>query len=553
MTFYEAALQILTREGKPLHATAITELAVKENLLSHVGRQPELTMASRLAAMARRASDRRLQAVEPDVFGLMEWNVPAQPDALEQSGQPEPHDENEPPLRERERHPRVSRDHIRSTGRNDRRRRDDGERRRHQAIVQPLQEILDKVARWAPLGELAAVAREHGLLTEELATDALAEELLLENERREGDGKKPMFVVDGSRVCLRVHVEAAGAATGPLAEALVAAAKAVVEARAARPVEVAPAAIAVVPGVGIEALLAAEEQRVLGQLRKRVGELDLGGFEALVRAAAAAMGYEDVRTARRGKEGPLLLAQRRMGVVPLRFVLKLVRGTRPIRREDVQEVRKDLQSLSAPMGVIFSAAEVTREARSEAQQGGGVVLLLCGDAFAAQLAEKGVGVQKRTVELIELDEASLQRIGRTAESPAPAPGRNPEAAGEPVAGNRPRETPEERRERRERERREWREQRELDRLARRAAAMLNDARRFWDPEPAPVEPQPAGAAPAEAGAAPEAAPDEAVTTAPEALPAAPEPSPTPVVAEAAPAVAPDADAAPTQAEPPVGG
>ena len=58
MTFYEAALRVLESEGRPLHFVEITEKSIAQNLLSHIGKTPEQTMLSRLAAMARRARDR---------------------------------------------------------------------------------------------------------------------------------------------------------------------------------------------------------------------------------------------------------------------------------------------------------------------------------------------------------------------------------------------------------------------------------------------------------------------------------------------------------------
>jgi hypothetical protein len=143
MTFYEAALQILQREGRPLHAREIAEMAVRENLLSHVGKQPEITMASRLAAMARRSQDRRLVAVEPDTFALAEWNVQASPEALEKSGIVEPPPEDEPLLRGRERHPKIDKENVRVAGRGDRRRK-----------YEELERKRKKKKRLSPLAEL---------------------------------------------------------------------------------------------------------------------------------------------------------------------------------------------------------------------------------------------------------------------------------------------------------------------------------------------------------------------------------------------------------------
>ena len=45
MTFLEAAIEVLRREGKPLPVRRLAELAVKHSLLSVVGRDPEATWA----------------------------------------------------------------------------------------------------------------------------------------------------------------------------------------------------------------------------------------------------------------------------------------------------------------------------------------------------------------------------------------------------------------------------------------------------------------------------------------------------------------------------
>ena len=54
MTFTEAAAEVLRIAGKPLHYKEITELAIEKNLLSHVGKSPEVTMVSRLTALLKK-------------------------------------------------------------------------------------------------------------------------------------------------------------------------------------------------------------------------------------------------------------------------------------------------------------------------------------------------------------------------------------------------------------------------------------------------------------------------------------------------------------------
>src|SRR5690554_4085093 len=57
MTFYEAAVEVLRRSKRPLHFKKITEVAIRDALLSHVGKTPETTMGERLELEVRRADE----------------------------------------------------------------------------------------------------------------------------------------------------------------------------------------------------------------------------------------------------------------------------------------------------------------------------------------------------------------------------------------------------------------------------------------------------------------------------------------------------------------
>jgi hypothetical protein len=74
MTFIEAAAEVLRLAGKPLHYKEITELAIAKNLLSHVGKTPEVTMSHRLtSAIKKDDKDVPIVKVKPGVFALREW------------------------------------------------------------------------------------------------------------------------------------------------------------------------------------------------------------------------------------------------------------------------------------------------------------------------------------------------------------------------------------------------------------------------------------------------------------------------------------------------
>ncbi len=75
MTFTEAALLVLRLTGKPLHYKEITDVAIERSLLSHVGKNPEVTMGARLAAQVKNADKSNpLKRVKPGVFALAEWD-----------------------------------------------------------------------------------------------------------------------------------------------------------------------------------------------------------------------------------------------------------------------------------------------------------------------------------------------------------------------------------------------------------------------------------------------------------------------------------------------
>lgn len=75
MTFTDAAAEVLRLVGKPLHYKEITDIAIEKNLLSHVGKSPEVTMGARLAATLKKdTGENPLVRVKPGVFALREWD-----------------------------------------------------------------------------------------------------------------------------------------------------------------------------------------------------------------------------------------------------------------------------------------------------------------------------------------------------------------------------------------------------------------------------------------------------------------------------------------------
>ena len=75
MTFTEAAQEVLRLAGKPLHFKDITQMAIEKNLLSHVGKTPDVTMGARLSLQLKKDPDGPLVRMKPGIFGLREWET----------------------------------------------------------------------------------------------------------------------------------------------------------------------------------------------------------------------------------------------------------------------------------------------------------------------------------------------------------------------------------------------------------------------------------------------------------------------------------------------
>jgi len=448
MTFTEAAVEVLRRAGKPLHYKEIADVAVRENLLSHVGQDPEVTMGQRLAAMARRDDDRKVIAVAPEgTFALIEWSVPPE-QVVEPVAPPlHPTDDGAMLYRPREREPRPINAQARRRIEALQPGAEEPERERGQRRFPPPAEVvfewLAQRQSGAPIAELSDALFKKNLLSEALVRDhaSLVQALLEDNRRRTEAGRKPAFIVDGERVTL---VE--------------------FPAPSAMPEEARTSHTSLGRPMSAAQLVAEGRRAVVRALRRRVADLETGGFEQLCSHLLEKMGMRDVRVAKRSKEGPLYLARQRRGVSDLRVAVKLTRGSREIGRVDVQELRKDLAHYSAQMGLVLAPGEAGRDARAEASAAGQPpVALYAGDALAEELVAQRVGVSVQVVELADVDEAFFAAAAKGApshrdrrerpaeeraeraepvETPAEKPAPEAEPEPQPVAEARPQaETP----------------------------------------------------------------------------------------------------------------
>jgi len=431
MTFYEAALRILESEGRPLHFLEITEKSIQQSLLSHVGKTPEVTMLSRLAAMARRTRDRKVIVTAKDTFALVDWSIPEDVEALAQTGVIEPNPEEDlPPLRPAERHPEPRTDNVRAAGRGSerkRRRDEDEERGGKRKRFPPLPEVVFEILSDAEAGlrteDIIERARSKELCAEDLTVEAVLTALLEDNQRRIDAGRRPQYAFNKDSG--EVTLERAGSPSeAPSLELQAAFAQALgIPLEAGRPVLARTAATAVAGEPVVDAALLAtlrtslkDARRAVARgLRKRLGEADVGTFEKSVVKMMHGLGFRELKVAKRSKEGPLLTARKREGSVELRYAVRMLKGAPAIDRKSVQELRRDLSHYSAQVGLLVSAGDVRGDARTEAQASGSLVMLWCGDALGEKFLEAETAVTVTRVELYEVDERFFEAAKLDAE------------------------------------------------------------------------------------------------------------------------------------------
>jgi hypothetical protein len=411
MTFTEAAIEVLRREGKPLHFKKIAEIAVRESLLDHVGKIPEDVMGGQLANHCRLPrADRQVVVVQSGTFALAEWGIDEDPAGLDGIAEPPP--ESALAYRGRERHPVPSRELGRVRGEVRGRRREEGEerRRRFPPPAEVAFEILAGAERPMSLTDIAAQGAERFLMPDAFVRDAgaLAAALAEDNRRREQGGRKALFALEGESVSL---------AAQPEPGERVAVQAAVAGARA--------------PATPAEARRAG-----LAALRRRLRECDGATAEWVGARLLEAQGLRELKVAKRGRDHVVFTGRRRMGLAEVRHCVRVVRGGGEVSRRDVADLRRDIANHGAQIGLLLCAGDAGREARAEATAPGQPpILLLAGEAFAEALADASVGC--RPVVVPEVDEEFFRQAA--------------EEAAQEEAARRARREERERRERQERE------------------------------------------------------------------------------------------------------
>lgn len=153
------------------------------------------------------------------------------------------------------------------------------------------------------------------------------------------------------------------------------------------------------------ALAKKQEASVRESMRELLLEMDCFAFEHLVKRLLEEMDYQNVEvTTRSGDGGVDVVADIELGITSVREVVQAKRHRRTIQRKDLDALRGSLYRFNAVRGTIISTSRFSKGTEEAAFAGGAApITLIDGDKLIDLLIEHGIGVKKRTIEVLAVD------------------------------------------------------------------------------------------------------------------------------------------------------
>lgn len=471
MTFLEAAIQILKQERQPLHYKRLAQIAVERNLLTVVGRTPELTMQQRLNdALKKNDPELPLTREKPGVYGLRSYpsvekasevtagpaTVPAPPAAILPTAAQEKVESPAPRLTT------PSEISTTMTGEEKRRRRRRGGRGRRassdldaaaiarknagQAIAPPIPsapapEPAAPTERPTPPRDLPTVRQEPRPAAPAAQNEGAAVKETLPEEAqpvkemafidalvdvlRQGEGRILHVRQLVDMALKRRLVKGSAPELWRVARTALLADTRTREAAGQRPrVRLLGNAHYVLAERKLEPELAQHERTVAqdarklrdatrATLRRRLARLSLPLLEGFTRLLLERMGLVDLEPVKQGEGvaywgGLWPQAGRRVKVL-----IAIRSGEADIGRRAVAELREGLRARAFDQGLLLALGQAGAEARAELAQAGGVIELRDGEAFVSTCAALGFGIVCRNLPVEALDHELLVELTET--------------------------------------------------------------------------------------------------------------------------------------------
>jgi len=154
------------------------------------------------------------------------------------------------------------------------------------------------------------------------------------------------------------------------------------------------------------------ETTVRQSIRDILADLDPYAFEHLVKRLLEEMSYDNVTVTKRSGDGGVdVVADIELGITSVREVVQAKRHKQTIQRKDLDALRGSLHRFGAVRGTIIATSKYSKGTREAAfEPGAAPITLIDGDKLIDLLIAHGVGVRKKTLEVIDLDPEAFAEI-----------------------------------------------------------------------------------------------------------------------------------------------
>ena len=160
------------------------------------------------------------------------------------------------------------------------------------------------------------------------------------------------------------------------------------------------------------ALVRQHANTVRESLRELLQDMDPFAFEHLIKRLLEEMNYQNVEgTSRSSDSGVDVVGDIKLGITSVREVVQAKRHRRAVQRKDLDALRGSLYRFNAVRGTIVTTSRFAKGTQDAAfATGVAPITLLDGDKLVDLLIEHGIGVRKRTIELLEVDADAVAAI-----------------------------------------------------------------------------------------------------------------------------------------------
>lgn len=451
MTFYEAAVEVLRRSGRPLHYKKITEIAVREELLSHVGKTPHVTMGDRLEREIKKNEDTVINQMRPGVFKLDEDYAEQLTRKVrkERKEKKKQRRRQQKKRQQNETRQRTDEDHVQQDDESPKRRRSRGsdqkgtKRKRKQQQNSSRESQKSRTSKGQEDGGEPKRRRSR----EEQQDETPSEPARSEGTRTETSLPKNTHLDEGPvalsgipRAAYQVLSERNGQPMpiDDLADAIFE--RDLVKFHTHDPVTTVTSALAndnqvrqqyghrplfdsnddgrwrltqwtlddeiVDKENGILSLSEEIRQSTVQQLGEALLELKSEALEHLALTLLERLGYHNIKVSKRSSEGDVFFtADWRQGLADVRVCVQVATGEKDTLQPDaVHELRETLNHYSASEGVIIHLDDVSDKAVEQSrQEDSAPITVMDRDNFVELLLKHGIGVQEYHAPIVMLD------------------------------------------------------------------------------------------------------------------------------------------------------